>query len=54
MKAIKRLYRHGLTEDFESHSHHVLAQLLLLFCSKDFQEGIASLVERREPKFEGR
>jgi enoyl-CoA hydratase/carnithine racemase len=54
VKAIKRLYRHGLTEDFESHTHHVLAQLLLLFRSKDFQEGIGSFLERREPKFEGR
>jgi enoyl-CoA hydratase/carnithine racemase len=54
VKAIKRLYRHGLSEDFESHTHHVLAQLLLLFRSKDFQEGIGSFLERREPKFEGR
>jgi enoyl-CoA hydratase/carnithine racemase len=54
IKAIKRLYRHGLTEDFESHTHHVLTQLLLLFRSKDFQEGIGSFLERREPKFEGR
>jgi enoyl-CoA hydratase/carnithine racemase len=54
VKAIKRLYRHGLSEDFESHTHHVLAQLLLLFRSKDFQEGVGSFLERREPKFEGR
>jgi enoyl-CoA hydratase/carnithine racemase len=51
--AIKRLYRHGLTEDFESHTHHVLMQLLLLFRSKDFQEGIRSFVEKREPEFSG-
>lgn len=54
IRAMKRLYRHGLTEDFESHTHHVLMQLLLLFRSKDFQEGIQSFMEKREPKFEGR
>jgi len=53
IQAMKRLYRHGLTEDFESHSHHVLMQLLLLFRSQDFQEGIASFMERRAPKFGG-
>jgi enoyl-CoA hydratase/carnithine racemase len=51
--AIKRLYRHGLTEDFESHTHHVLMQLLLLFRSKDFQEGIQSFLEKRDPEFSG-
>lgn len=54
IKAMKRLYRHGLSEDFESHTHHVLMQLLLLFRSKDFAEGVASFVERRPPRFEGR
>jgi enoyl-CoA hydratase/carnithine racemase len=54
VRAMKRLYRHGLTEDFESHSHHVLMQLLLLFRSEDFQEGIRSFIEKREPKFSGR
>lgn len=54
VKAMKRLYRHGLTEDFESHTHHVLMQLLLLFRSKDFQEGIKSFIEKRDAEFEGR
>ncbi len=54
IRAMKRLFRHGLSEDFEAHSHHVLMQLLLLFRSQDFQEGIASFVERRPPKFSGR
>ncbi|HVN85170.1 MAG TPA: enoyl-CoA hydratase-related protein [Candidatus Binatia bacterium] len=53
IRAMKRLYRHGLSEDFEAHSHHVLMQLMLLFRSQDFQEGIASFLERRPPKFSG-
>lgn len=54
LQAMKRLYRHGLTEDFESHSHHVLMQLLLLMRSNDFQEGILSFMEKRAPKFGGK
>jgi enoyl-CoA hydratase/carnithine racemase len=54
VKAMKRLYRHGLTEDFASHTHHVLMQLMLLFRSQDFREGVASFVERRPPRFAGR
>lgn len=46
--------RHGLSEDFESHSHHVLMQLMQLFRSEDFREGIASFMERRPPRFQGR
>jgi len=54
LRAMKRLYRHGLTEDFESHSHHVLMQLLLLMRSNDFQEGILSFMEKRAPRFVGK
>jgi enoyl-CoA hydratase/carnithine racemase len=54
IRAMKRLFRHGLSEDFESHSHHVLMQLLLLFRSGDFQEGLQSFLERRPPVFAGR
>jgi len=54
LHAMKRLYRHGLNEDFESHSHHVLMQLMLLFRSQDFQEGILSFMEKRQPHFVGK
>jgi len=54
VRSMKRLFRHGLTEDFASHTHHVLLQTLQLFGSKDFQEGMVSFVERRPPEFRGR
>ncbi len=29
IQEMKRLFRHGLTQDFESHSHHVLMSVLM-------------------------
>lgn len=54
IRAMKRLFRHGQTQDFASHSHHVLLQTLQLFGTKDFQEGLASFMEKRPPEFRGR
>lgn len=54
IRAMKRLFRHGQTEDFASHSHHVLLQTMQLFGTKDFQEGLLSFVEKRDPEFRGR
>ena len=54
IRAMKRLFRHGQTQDFASHSHHVLLQTMQLFGTKDFQEGLMSLVEKRPPEFRGR
>ena len=51
---MKRLYRHGLTEDFPAHTHHVLLQTMQLFGTKDFFEGISSFAEGRDPEFTGR
>lgn len=50
---MKRLFRHGLTQDFESHSHHVLMSVLQLFRSKDFSEAVNAYGERRAPDFRG-
>lgn len=54
IRAMKRLYRHGLTEDFPAHTHHVLLQTMQLFGTKDFYEGISSFAEGRSPEFTGR
>jgi enoyl-CoA hydratase/carnithine racemase len=54
IRAMKRLYRHGLGEDFEAHSHHVLMQLMQLVRSEDFGEGVTAFIERRAPQFTGR
>jgi enoyl-CoA hydratase/carnithine racemase len=54
IRAMKRLFRHGQTQDFASHSHHVLLQTMLLFGTKDFQEGLMSFMEQRPPEFRGR
>ena len=51
---MKRLFRHGLTQDFESHSHHVLMSVLNLFKSRDFSEAVTAYMEKRPPQFEGR
>ena len=53
-RAIKRMLRAGEAETFEAHVHHVFLQLIPLLRTKDFAEGVASFVERREPRFTGR
>ena len=53
VRAIKRLYRHALSQDFESHTHHVLLQLLTLVRSGDFKEGLEAFMSKRPPQFRG-
>lgn len=54
VRAIKRMMRAAETETFEQNIHHVYLQLLPLFRSRDFKEGVAAYLEKRDPSFEGR
>lgn len=50
----KRMMRMGMEESFPTHVQHVYLQLLPLFASQDFQEGIKSFLEKRPAQFAGR
>ena len=54
VRATKRMMRMGETETFEQNVHHVFLQLLPLFRSADFKEGIAAFLEKRPGNFTGR
>ena len=54
VQATKRMMRLGWDETFEAAVDHIYLQLLPLFQTDDFKEGISSFLERREPHFTGR
>jgi enoyl-CoA hydratase/carnithine racemase len=54
VQATKRMMRLGLEETFEANVHHVYLQLLPLFQTKDFSEGVKAFIEKRPAEFQGR
>ena len=54
VQTTKRMMRLGQDETFEAAVDHIYLQLLPLFQSQDFKEGLSAFAERRDPNFQGR
>jgi enoyl-CoA hydratase/carnithine racemase len=54
VRANKRLMRLGQDSTFEANSHHVMAEIINLFRTADFAEGIQAFLEKRPPTYQGR
>jgi enoyl-CoA hydratase/carnithine racemase len=54
VQAAKRMMRMSANEQFNDHVHHVYLQLLPLFQSQDFKEGMKSFMEKRKANFAGK
>jgi enoyl-CoA hydratase/carnithine racemase len=52
--AAKRNLRFGLDSSFEANAHAVMADLMQLFHTEDFKEGVMSFLEKRDPEYHGR
>ena len=52
--AAKRTMRLGMDSTFEANAHHVMAELLQLFRSADFAEGLKAFMEKRDANYTGR
>ena len=53
IRASKRLMRHAMSEGLEDHVQRQYLALLPLFGTKDFREGLASYLEKRDAEFTG-